>query len=198
MTGSPPHSLAPSTAINGTAVLDNQLRLREDECSSQSPCDRCQGDCDDDDQCLGADLVCFQRIGATMDSPVPGCKGDAVGGECLKDCFVCADLPLAHSRGSTSSLDRDYCIARGMTESLRLREDECSSQSPCDRCQGDCDDDDQCLGADLVCFQRIGATMDSPVPGCTGDAVTGEDVMSASASLLLILFVLTLEIRPLR
>ena len=81
---------------------------------------------------------------------------------------------------------------------VRLREEECSSQIPCGRCQGDCDDDEQCLGADLVCFQRIDATADSPVPGCIGDTVTSECLKDESASCLLILHELTRAIRPLR
>ena len=81
MAGLSPIPPAPSPAPNSETDNDDQLRLREEECSSQSPCDRCQGDCDDDDQCVGVDLVCFQRIDGTADSPVPGCMGDAVAGE---------------------------------------------------------------------------------------------------------------------
>ena len=60
--------------------IDNQARLRVEECSTSNPCDRCQGDCDEDAECRGSDLMCFQRGGSTKDAPVPGCKGVAVTG----------------------------------------------------------------------------------------------------------------------
>ena len=60
--------------------IDNQIRLRAEKCSSSNPCDRCQGDCNDDSQCRGFALVCFQRAGSTKDTPVPGCSGAAVTG----------------------------------------------------------------------------------------------------------------------
>jgi hypothetical protein len=82
MAASPPGTPAPATELNGNTDGGNQLRLRDEECSSVNPCDRCQGDCDDDDQCRGAELVCFQRIGNIKDSPVPGCEGDAVTSKC--------------------------------------------------------------------------------------------------------------------
>ena len=59
---------------------DHTLRLRSTECSNEDPCNQCQGDCDNDDQCLGADLVCFQRDRSSMASVVPGCKGVPVAG----------------------------------------------------------------------------------------------------------------------
>lgn len=75
--------------------LDNELRLRDEECSGESPCDVCQGDCDDDHQCRGAELVCFQRNDSNKDSPVPGCKGNAVEGQWVKTTSTsCLMLPL--------------------------------------------------------------------------------------------------------
>ena len=61
--------------------IDNQARIRSEECSKANPCDRCQGDCDQDADCRGANLMCFQRGGVTKDAPVPGCKGDALTGK---------------------------------------------------------------------------------------------------------------------
>ena len=69
-------------ASNVDLDIDNQARLRLDECSKSNPCDRCQGDCDEDAECRGADLMCFQRGGSTKDAPVPGCKGVVVTGMC--------------------------------------------------------------------------------------------------------------------
>lgn len=61
--------------------IDSVLRIRTDKCSAGNPCDRCQGDCDEDRDCRGDGLVCFQRVGKTKDSPVPGCRGDSITGE---------------------------------------------------------------------------------------------------------------------
>ena len=61
--------------------IDSVLRIRIDKCSAGNPCDRCQGDCDEDRDCQGDGLVCFQRVGKTKDSPVPGCRGDTVTSE---------------------------------------------------------------------------------------------------------------------
>jgi hypothetical protein len=59
-------------------------------------------------------------------------------------------------------------------DSARLRNPQCSSNKPCDRCEGDCDKDNHCKG-NLVCFQRKGSdgTKYSPVPGCNGDPRPG-------------------------
>jgi hypothetical protein len=45
-------------------------------------------------------------------------------------------------------------------------------------CQGDCDNDDDCLGS-LVCFQR-NANITS-VPGCSGTPLAAEDYCVAAA-----------------
>ena len=63
--------------------IDNQARLRSEGCSKSNPCDRCQGDCDEDAECRGTDLMCFQRGGKTKDAPVPGCKGVTVTGKVI-------------------------------------------------------------------------------------------------------------------
>ena len=46
-----------------------------------------------------------------------------------------------------------------------------ASAFPLARCQGDCDNDDEC-GEGLICMQRSG---DEPVPGCVGSPGTGTD-----------------------
>ncbi|KAL7527382.1 hypothetical protein ACHAXR_001928, partial [Thalassiosira sp. AJA248-18] len=43
---------------------------------------------------------------------------------------------------------------------------------PLGECQGDCDGDGDCDGPNLFCFQRNGI---EPVPGCSGDGVSGKD-----------------------
>ena len=70
--------------------INNRLQLREDGCSKSNPCDCCQGDCDADVECRGADLMCFQRGGRTKDAPVPGCnKGVAEPGMGDVCCVMC-------------------------------------------------------------------------------------------------------------
>jgi glucose/arabinose dehydrogenase/PKD repeat protein len=43
---------------------------------------------------------------------------------------------------------------------------DCSDASPCKRCQGDCDDDNDCEGS-LICYQKDSGAPGN-VPGCTG------------------------------
>lgn len=102
-------------------------------------------DCDADDECQG-DLECFQRPQDDV-SPVPGCVGEGMAG-------------------------RDYCY-RAEANSLRPRLPECSVDSPCDICQGDCDNDDECA-AGLSCSIR-GAGELTPVFGCSGLGIAGLD-----------------------
>jgi len=66
------------------AYLDTPRRLQPDilvlqrnECSIDSPCGRCEGDCDTNEDCQG-DLQCFERTGI---EPVPGCEGNGKGGQ---------------------------------------------------------------------------------------------------------------------
>lgn len=57
-------------------------------CSNSSPCYECQGDCDNNQQCLGV-LECHQRDGIP---PVPGCSGN--GNSSYDYCVVPGDLCL--------------------------------------------------------------------------------------------------------
>ncbi|KAI2511401.1 Glucose Sorbosone dehydrogenase [Fragilaria crotonensis] len=106
------------------------------DCSSSRPCGRCEGDCDTDADCMG-DLVCFDKGG--RNKPVPGCSG--------------IDASLT-----------DWCT---IASAPRLKEPvrDCSSSSPCGRCEGHCDRDADCVGA-LVCYDKGGRN--KPVRGCTG------------------------------
>eukprot|EP00980_Cylindrotheca_fusiformis_P000754 scaffold175_cov153-Cylindrotheca_fusiformis.AAC.6 len=99
------------------------------------PLGRCEGDCDDDNDCEG-NLICFQR---DEYDPVPNCSGG------LKD------------RSKT-----DYCIrSTDAPERIPLS---ITQTFPLGRCEGDCDDDDDCEGG-LICFQR---NENESVPGCLG------------------------------
>ena len=123
-------------------------------CTPTTPCHRCQGDCDTDNDC-NQGLKCFQRNGHTA---VPGCDDGGAG-----------DVS-----------DHDYCydsvydqVIYGDIHSTTLYNGGtsfCTPTTPCHRCQGDCDTDNDC-NQGLKCFQRDGHTA---VPGC--DEGGGGDV----------------------
>jgi hypothetical protein len=100
---------------------------------------RCQGDCNDDSDCNSSDLVCFGRTEAFVD--VPGCSGG------LNDASL-----------------YDYCVRKSDLKPPVVQVG--LNPSNLGRCEGDCDDDSDCNGSDLVCFGRTEAFVD--VPGCSG------------------------------
>ena len=70
--------------------------------------------------------------------------------------------------------DKDYCIDPAPPPSkppLVYFPLECNANDDnlCQECEGDCDNDDDCVG-DLICFKRNGFT---PVPGCEGAGKEG-------------------------
>ena len=145
------------------------------------PLGLCQGDCDNDQECLG-NLVCYQRSGF---EGVPGC----LGGE---DDSSANDYCVPPPGGSnptpsprpTSSSDYKQIQVVGNGEfvdwydhhddldsrfSLTLSFNSITDGSPftafpLQECEGDCDDDDDCDWG-LYCFQR--GRYDG-VPGCSG------------------------------
>jgi len=62
---------------------DDVLKRRSPTCSQTRPCQKCEGDCDNDSECVG-NLKCFDRRGSTgtADAPVPGCSGLGRTGAC--------------------------------------------------------------------------------------------------------------------
>ena len=123
-------------------TLEELLALSEAEenttCSPERPCGMCIGDCDNDSDCQGS-LECFRRSGDSV-SAVPGCAGTGVPGH-------------------------DYCY-EPEDNHLRLRSTQCSTENPCQLCEGDCDNDFQCSG-DLLCYQIETGAFEA-VPGCIG------------------------------
>ena len=77
---------------------------------------RCEGDCDDDSDCIG-DLECWQRTSNGMPVP-PGCSGQ----------------PL---------MDHDYCWDLKFTVPLEYNGLHLTNLS---QCEGDCDEDSDCRG----------------------------------------------------
>jgi hypothetical protein len=80
---------------------------------------------------------------------VPGCLGPGIPAQSY--CYDPFDDPLAIGLNGTDLL--------GFNENLK-----CNEKSPCEKCQGECNDDDGC-GEDLFCYRRIGF---ESVPGCAG------------------------------
>ena len=80
---------------------------------------------------------------------VPGCLGEGVSG---KD--YCAVIPS------------NYLHYTYFESNLGL-------------CQGDCDNDEDCVG-DLECFQRDSGSQ-TPVPGCDGPGGAGRDYCYATS-----------------
>lgn len=122
----------------------------------EGPLQRCQGDCDTDDDCAEG-LECFQR---EANDAIPTCIG-----------------------GSTDADQNDYCVPDKSYVSPTLQptptpapekrkpqvdyvcnNDDCTK--PLQQCEGDCDSDSDCAGGSgSVCFFRAEAI---GVPGCRG------------------------------
>jgi len=175
----------------------------------------CEGDCDNDADCLGDDLFCFQRssVAGTSNSQVPNCDGTGIpsedycyslppltntgnGGsnyeECHGDCdgdddcigsLVCFQSDAGGGKVpgcSGTTIDAtDYCFMPTVhTGNLALTfiGDELATGSYSE-CEGDCDNDADCLGDDLFCFQRssVAGTSNSQVPNCDGTGIPSED-----------------------
>jgi hypothetical protein len=138
------------------------------------PLGLCQGDCDNDDECLG-DLICFQRNGET----IPGCAdGDQVNGRA----DFCIENPSdgdggddnggdngddnGGDNGGNNGGDNGGDNGGGNLQVANIvGNNGGGGVFPLGLCQGDCDNDDECQD-DLICFQRNGGT----IPGC-GDNV---------------------------
>lgn len=157
---------APVSVPNTTKEL---VTLSKD-CTPESPCGQCFGDCGSDDECKG-NLECFRRsenMGNSL-SPVPGCSGAGVKNQdyCydpedkIKDVGRPTNLPEPSPNNS---------------EELVSRSGDCTPGRPCPRCYGDCGRDDDCEG-NLKCFRRSieRGNSDSPIPGCSGTGVRDRD-----------------------
>ena len=101
----------------------------------------CQGDCNRKDSLCGEGLECFVRRG-NDDTPILGCTGTGTPGT-------------------------DYCWAP-LSSAMSIREGPCSALTPCQKCQGSCYADSDCLDG-LRCFQRNDLSV---VPGC-GNGFSG-------------------------
>mmetsp|Transcript_16721 Transcript_16721/g.30281 ORF Transcript_16721/g.30281 Transcript_16721/m.30281 type:complete len:281 (-) Transcript_16721:244-1086(-) len=140
----PPVSDQPTTyAPVGPIPLSD----RNDNCNSYTPCERCLGSCNDDEECEEG-LLCYRRYGYAF---IPGCTGSGRPNQ-----NYCYD-PFA------DGLDEDTL--------LPVEEGDCDHKDRCDKCRGDCDDDDDCA-KELYCYRRSEFEL---VPGCAGQGKAGTD-----------------------
>ena len=108
----------------------------------------CQGDCDQDSDCLPG-LKCKQRDSG---EDVPGCSG----GKSYPEWDYCYDPRCEGEDGEGPPLDSSF--GRYGSQNMPI-------------CSGDCDQDSDCADG-LQCFQRDGL---QAVPGCSGRGVLNFD-----------------------
>ena len=131
--------------VTDAPTLPKYLDERINGCNLYTPCEACLGECIGDEQC-DEGLLCFQRRGY---EEVPGCKG-------------------------AGKLGQSYCydpFAKGLTELLSMDDLNCDKKDACGKCEGDCDQDEDC-DKSLVCYKRFGL---ETVPGCGGQGEFGRD-----------------------
>lgn len=164
--------LGDDTSNPGTASELTNLKLRSGSvCSSNQPCDICEGECQNDMDCKG-EAQCLQRSGSEH---VPDCFGHGTDGKnyCHKpssDVTVAATTPPpAVTSGTITVHPNDFAGA------LTVPSQGCTPEIPCSMCEGDCDTDDDCAG-DLVCIQKDG---EGTVDGCTGISYSRTDFCGA-------------------
>ncbi|CAB9526695.1 Vitamin K-dependent protein C (Fragment) [Seminavis robusta] len=69
--------LDPSITWCTDSPPENTLMLRQNDCSQNAPCGSCEGECNNDHECVG-NLECFKRSGNTPFDLIPGCVGTGV------------------------------------------------------------------------------------------------------------------------
>ena len=145
-------SLEPPLTSETSLTFDPPLKVPVRECSPENPCERCEGHCKDSEECQSG-LVCYDKGGPNFS--VPGCTGfdETLTKWCTRGIHSSLEPPLT----SETSLTFD--------PPLKAPVRECSSENPCERCEGDCDSDADCAGS-LVCFDKGGENL--PVRGCSG------------------------------
>jgi len=125
------------------------------ECSPTNRCGRCEGHCKSDDECE-LDLVCHDKDAGG--DPIPGCKG--TDNSMTEWC-----IPIEYS-GRTRAPSPPTPPPEAVDPiPFVLPPRPCSSTDPCQRCQGHCEGDNECVG-DLICHDKEAGG--SPIPGCIG------------------------------
>jgi glucose/arabinose dehydrogenase len=152
-----------------TTVAKIPLNRNVRDCSTSNQCGRCEGNCEDDNECLG-DLICFKKDAgqAGVDS-VPGC----IGTDLSKTdwCTVASDVkppPVPVRVSAPVAKPSAPANPIPLVRTVRM----CTTNRPCQRCEGHCQDDDGCAGS-LVCFRKTGGA--NSVPGCVGSDLSRTD-----------------------
>ena len=99
---------------------------------------------------------------------VPGCQGR--GREEVDYCYLPEE---SFQEAITTDAESDEAQ---VNEGLQLKDytRTCTEHSPCQLCEGDCDQDIDC-DSNLVCFHRRFGDPLREVPGCPGRGVAGGD-----------------------
>jgi hypothetical protein len=180
-------------SLHNTHVLVTQRNLvtvktlnrvgNDGDPTSVFPLQKCQGDCDDDDDCFGT-FKCFQRKKGDDIRKIPGCTAKNVA-DATNDgtdyCYDPSDSIVAPTKPSSPvPAPRTAPVAaptkvRGTI--LYVGEDwNPKGEFPLGLCEGECDGDFDCAG-ELVCHQRDKDTTGKlgTVPGCAGRDTTTND-----------------------
>jgi hypothetical protein len=159
----PPHphpSKMPTTKRPTTPSSPPLVWAGVNGCAPESPCGVCTGDCDSNEGCMPG-LECLKRTGSEQ---VPGCTSGGIGDVPGADyCYDPSALPPASPTVSPVPLTPSPSEA-----SLPVLQwkgvNGCTPTSPCDICQGDCDENEDCL-VGFECFKRSDGEY-TQVPGC--------------------------------
>lgn len=150
-----------TTAATGMFPLKSLNIIATNANCDINPCNRCEGNCADDDDCAG-NLKCWKR--SYSHSTVPGCAtcdgtsatGCGTSNYCYEPCPDGA-LPVNGCKNTFFSFD--------FTPTKALSTKTCNGN--CGECEGNCASDSDCA-ANLKCWKR--EHPHSNVPGCaTGD-----------------------------
>jgi len=164
--------------IVGTRNEDDPLPLLKPvkDCSEKEPCGRCEGRCQNSDECEG-DLVCFEKDeGLPGVDAVPGCLGhdlsksdwcttsEAISKASQSPSFEPSSAPSLLPSSSPSEMPTDLEVIPLVKPSRK----DCGPSNPCGRCEGHCKRDTDCEEG-LICFYKDSCEEGVDcVPGCSG------------------------------
>jgi len=161
---------SPNAPVSNKSQLDrpNPIPIKDfggTPDAKRFPLQLCEGDCDFTEDCAPG-LICHRR---DANEAVPGCIGgeenDSSSDFCVFDPFGAGyNVPTNPPTPSPTTTVSPTIPPLPSKPILDLGGTPPSTALPLQRCQGDCDMDDECAEG-LICFQR-GAN--DAVPGCLG------------------------------
>ena len=154
-----------TTAADGMFPLKSLNIIATNANCDINPCNRCEGNCADDDDCAG-NLKCWKR--EHSHSTVPGCD---TGGEAKKNyCYEpCPDGALPVNGCKKTFFSFDFTPTKALN--IIATNANCTNGN-CDECEGSCASDSDCAG-NLKCWKR--SYSHSNVPGCATGGVANEN-----------------------